>query len=67
MRAFLMEIEMDKELMEATNKTLAIRSEYIRSKLRPVVQKIKDEYITSGHMINRGQAYRVTKVEQEAE
>ncbi len=27
-------------------------------------EKIKDEYATSGHMINRGQAYRVTKVEQ---
>lgn len=31
------------------------------------MQKIKDEYTTSGHMINRGQAYRVTKVEQEVE
>ncbi|ELY1969553.1 hypothetical protein SL040_000779 [Aeromonas salmonicida] len=28
------------------------------------MQKIKDEYAASGHMINRGQAYRVTKVEQ---
>lgn len=44
MRAFLMKIEMDKELMEATNKALAIRSEYIRSKLRPVLQQIKDEF-----------------------
>lgn len=31
------------------------------------MQKIKDEYVTSGHMINRGLAYRVTKVEQEVE
>lgn len=28
------------------------------------MQKIKDEYAASGHMINRGRAYRVTKVEQ---
>ncbi|MFQ2273978.1 hypothetical protein [Aeromonas hydrophila] len=31
------------------------------------MQKIKDECTTSGHLINRGQAYRVTKVEQEEE
>ena len=42
-----MDKEMQKEMMDAINKRLAIRSEYIRSKFRPVVQQIKDDFAST--------------------
>lgn len=42
-----MDKETQKEMMDAINKKLAIRSEYIRSKFRPVVQQIKNEFAST--------------------
>lgn len=42
-----MKKETQKEMMDAINKKLAIRSEYIRSKFRPVVQQIKNEFAST--------------------
>lgn len=42
-----MDKETQKEMMHAINKKLAIRSEYIRSKFRPVVQQIKNEFAST--------------------
>ena len=42
-----MDKETQKEMMHAISKKLEIRSEYIRSKFRPVVQQIKDDFAST--------------------